>query len=108
MFIISFVMFLTNAVYYSLTNFYFNFSLLELASEGSSYIADTIKNTPVYVYILAIFIFVLAIVAVKNIKKGECFQWKKLLAAVVIFICLHLIIPVTMGSGNKNLKWNSF
>ena len=108
MFIISFVMFLTNAVYYSLTNFYFNFSLLELASEGSSYIADTIKNTPVYVYILAIFIFVLAIVAVKNIKKGECFQWKKLLAAVVIFICLHLFIPVTMGSGNKNLKWNSF
>lgn len=108
MFIISFVMFLTNAVYYSLTNFYFNFSLLELASEGSSYIADTIKNTPVYVYILAIFIFVLAIVAVKNMKKSECFQWKKLLAAVVIFICLHLIIPVTMGSGNKNLKWNSF
>ena len=36
MFIISFVLFLTNAVYYSLTNFYFNFSLLELASEGSS------------------------------------------------------------------------
>ena len=29
-------------------------------------------------------------------------EWKKLLAAVVIFICLHLIIPVTMGSGNKN------
>ena len=94
MFIISFVLFLTNAVYYSLTNFYFNFSLLELASEGSSYIADTIKNTPVYVYILAIFIFVLAIVAVKNMKKGECFQWKKLLAAQILQRTLFKYIAI--------------
>ena len=45
---------------------------------------EVIKNTPVYVYILAIFIFVLAIVAVKNMKKSECFQWKKLLAAQIL------------------------
>lgn len=108
MFIISFIMFLTNAIYYSLTSFYFNFSLLELASEGSSYIADTIKHTPVYVYILAAVVIVLAVIATVSTKKSEKFQWKKLVAAVIIFVCLHLLIPVTMGSGNKNLRWNSF
>lgn len=107
-FILSFIMFLTNAIYYSLTSFYFNFSLLELASEGSSYIADTIKNTPVYVYILAVFVIMLAVIATKNMKKNETFKFKKLSVAIIIFICLHILIPVTMGSGNKNLKWNSF
>jgi lipoteichoic acid synthase len=107
-FIISFIMFLTNAIYYPLTSFYFNFSLLELASEGSSYIGDTIKHTPVYVYIIALIVVVLAVAATINMKKSEKFQGRKLLISFIVFICLHLLIPVTMGSGNKNLRWNSF
>lgn len=107
-FIISFIMFLTNAIYYPLTSFYFNFSLLELASEGSSYIGDTIKHTPVYVYIIALIVVVLAAAATINMKKSEKFQGRKLLISFIVFICLHLLIPVTMGSGNKNLRWNSF
>ena len=44
-------MFLTNNIYYSMTNTFFDFNLLESASEGSPYILDTIKNANKIVFI---------------------------------------------------------
>ena len=42
-----------------MTNTFFDFNLLESASEGSPYILDTIKNAKPIVYLSAIFIIYL-------------------------------------------------
>ena len=44
-------MFLVNNVYYSMTKTFFDFNLLESASEGAPYILDTIKNCNPLVYL---------------------------------------------------------
>ena len=53
------IMFLTNNVYFSMTKTFFDFNLLESASEGAPYILDTIKNANKLVYLALIFIIVL-------------------------------------------------
>ena len=50
------IIFLVNNVYYSMTKTFFDFNLLESASEGAPYIIDTLKNTNLLVYISFIFI----------------------------------------------------
>ena len=61
------IVFLTNNVYYSMTKTFFDFSLLESASEGSPYIMDTLLNTNLLVYISCIFIIVLTLYVLKYI-----------------------------------------
>ena len=61
LFILAYVLFLTNTVYYSLTGFYFSFNLMLMASEGSSYIVDTIIHANPIIYVAAIIILIIAI-----------------------------------------------
>ena len=56
-----FIMFLVNNIYYSITNTFFDFILLESISEGSSYIIDVLKNTNILTYLLIILIMYLKI-----------------------------------------------
>ena len=106
------VMFLTNAVYYSLTGFYFNFSLLQMAGEGSSYIMDTILGTPVYVYALLIFIVIVIILVFRTASKERVFyeesRPKRLVMVILLFVVLHILAPYSLGKGTDGLKWNSF
>ena len=51
LFIISFAIFITNNIYYSMTDTFFDFSLILLASEGSEYFMDAILNGNIWVYI---------------------------------------------------------
>ena len=60
-------LFLVNNIYYSMTSTFFDFTLLESASEGSSYILETIKNANILIYISAIFIIYLIYTGVKKI-----------------------------------------
>ena len=57
-FILSFALFITNNIYYSMTDTFFDFSLLMLASEGSEYFLDAIKNCNIWVYVSAILILI--------------------------------------------------
>ena len=52
--VLSLIIFYVNNVYYGLTNNFFDFSLLEMASEGSSYIMDAIKSTNLWIYVVSI------------------------------------------------------
>ena len=66
LFIISFILFITNNIYYSMTDSFFSFNLLGLASEGSDYFLDAIINCNIWVYISAVVIIVTFIIGIKN------------------------------------------
>ena len=106
--IIFLVLFLTNNVYFSMTNTFFDFNLLESASEGSPYILDAIKNCNPLVYVSLIFIIILIILGYKKIPDTNKNNRKLLLIIVFTFVLLHLVMPLTLGKPNKSLTWSSW
>ena len=105
---ISIFLFLLNNIYYSLTKNFFDFSLLESASEGTPYILDTIKKCNPLVYISVIFIIVLIVIGFKNIERKQKNNYNLLARTLLIFLVLHLVTPLTLGFANKELSWSSW
>ena len=106
--IIFLLMFLTNNVYYSMTKTFFDFNLLESASEGAPYIIDTLKNCNVLVYISFIFIILLIVFAYKKIPYKTKNNNKLLIYTIIIFLIIHLLSPISLGKANKSLTWSSW
>lgn len=102
------IIFLVNNVYYSMTKTFFDFNLLESASEGAPYILDTVKNANALVYLSAIFIIYLIYLGYKKIPYKTKNNYKYLLITVIIFLLAHLITPITLGKANKELTWSSW
>lgn len=107
-FIISFALFLTNCIYYSMTSLVFGFNLLELRDEGSSYILDTILNTNPLIYVFAIALIVIGIITGKKLPANDKCKPKRFLKVFVFFLVLHTLTPFLLGHANNNLKWNNF
>lgn len=107
-FIISFILFLLNNIYYSMTNTFFDFSLLLLAGEGSSYILDAILNCNILVYILSIIIILTFIVALKYFPKRNKTNLKKIIKVFFAFLIIHTLIPLLLGSPDKELTWSTW
>ena len=101
-------MFLVNNVYYSMTRSFFDFSLIESASEGAPYMIEALKNCNVFVY----FAFAIVVISIINgYKKYPHFEKnnKELaLLVFVLFLTLHLLAPYTLGRANVNLTWSSW
>jgi len=102
------ILFLVHNVYYSMTNTFFDFNLIESASEGSPYILDTIKNAKPIVYISAIFIVYLIKLGYKRIPYKTKNNYPKALLISIIFILFHSYIPTTLGKANEELTWSSW
>lgn len=106
--IIFLLMFLTNNVYYSMTKTFFDFNLLQSASEGSPYILDAIKNCNIMIYVAFVFIIMLIIYAYNRIpyktKSNRCL----LAHTLLIFLLIHMFAPITLGKANKSLTWSSW
>ena len=106
--IIFIALFLTNNVYYSMTKTFFDFNLIESASEGAPYILDTIKNCNLLVYVAFLFILIVTIYAYKRIPYKTKNNYKSLIYVLVIFLVLHIITPFTLGKANSELTWSSW
>ena len=92
--IIFLVLFLTNNIYYSMTKTFFDFNLLESASEGAPYIVDTIKNCNPIVYITFIIIVITIIIAYKKIPSNTSYNNKLLIKTILLFLSiLYAIMP---------------
>ena len=102
------IVFLGNNIYFSLTSNFFDFSLMESASEGAPYLWDTIKNCNLFVYVCAIIIIISAYQAVKRIPKAEKFNFKLLGVTLLLFAICHSLVPLTLGKANEDLTWSSW
>ncbi|MBQ2873644.1 MAG: LTA synthase family protein [Bacilli bacterium] len=102
------IIFLVNNVYYSMTSTFFDFNLLESASEGAPYIIDTIKNANILVYISFISIIFLIYHGYKRIPYKTKNNPKLILSIIIIFLISHIITPLTLGKANEELTWSSW
>lgn len=106
--VLSLIIFYVNNVYYGLTNNFFDFSLLEMASEGSSYILDAIKSTGLWIYVVSIIAVYTGINGYKHIPNYEINNYKFLLKTFVVFLVGHFAIPILLGPSNSDLSWNTW
>lgn len=106
LFIVSFIVTITNIVYYSKTEYLFSFNLLMMADEGSSYIWDSIKSVNVLFYFAIVIILLIGIFTFWKIKKGNRTSWKLFIVYLILFSVLHSLIPLGMFE-NKGNVWNS-
>ena len=107
-FILSLALYLVNNIYYSMTGVFFDFSMLLLASEGSEYLIDAIKNCDLSVYLFLIPIFITFILAIKVYPKEEHKSYKGIILTIFIFIVLHSITPIFLGKANEELTWSTW
>ncbi len=107
-FSISFILFILHNVYFSLTKEIFDFHLLELAGEGSSYFIDAIKSTSIWVYLSAVFILIMFVFCIIKLPTLERTNYKMMLGFLITFIALHFITPLSLGKANNGLSWNTW
>lgn len=107
-FILSFGLFITNNVYYSMTDTFFDFSLVLLAGEGSSYIKDALLTCNIWVYVLSALTLILFIFAYKNYPNNERNNYKSLMITLIVFIILHTLTPFLLGKKNDELTWSTW
>ena len=107
-FILSLALFITNNVYYSMTNSFFDFSLIMMAGEGSVYIIDAILNCNIWVYISCIIIIISFIFALKYFPSRKKTNLKNIIRVFFIFLIVHFIIPFLLGSPNNELTWSTW
>ena len=104
----SIVMFLAHNLYYIYFKVFFDFSVLSAASEGSSYLLDTLKDIKLWMYIIIIISISLVILTYKNFNKNRKNHGKNILKTLIIFIIIHLIIPFTFGGATTSLEWSAW
>lgn len=107
-FIISLAIYLVNNIYFSMTGVFFDFSMVLLASEGSSYLLDSIKNCNSLVYLLLIPILLSFFFSLKVFPKHEKGRYKALVISIFAFIILHSITPIFLGKANEELTWSTW
>ncbi len=101
-------LFLVNNVYYSMTKTFFDFNLMESASEGSPYIMDALKNCNPLVYVAFFVVVIFIVIGYKKFPKSNENKYKALGIVLLVFIILQLLVPFSLGKANKKLTWSSW
>ena len=102
------IMFLVNNVYYSMTNTFFDFNLIESASEGAPYILDTILNANPTIYLSMVLILYLIYLGYKKIPYKTRNNKKRIFLVIILFLLGYINIPSTLGKANEELTWSSW
>ena len=102
------LLFFVNGVYYSIMSNFFNFTLLESASEGMAYSLDALKNCNPLVYIAFFTIPISIFFGIKYFPKRDKNDYQGLLHILILFVILHLITPLLLGRAHTDLTWSSW
>ena len=103
-----FILYFVQNIYYSSMNTFFSFSLLALASEGMVYAWNTIISCNIWVYIVSILILVSYIFSLKHFPRNRGYNKKNILRISVLFLVIHFVAKLFLGSGNFELTWDSW
>ncbi len=104
----SFVMFLVHNLYYVYFKIFFDFSVLSAASEGSSYLLDTLKDIRPWMYLVMLISIVFMVLTYKNFNQNKKSNVRNSLIVIIMFIVLHSVYPLTFGQATKELEWNAW
>ncbi len=104
----SFVMFLVHNLYYVYFKIFFDFSVLSAASEGSSYLLDTLKDIKLWMYLVMIISVIFMVLTYKYFNRNKKSNLRYAIIVSVLFVVFHSMIPVTFGSATTTLEWNAW
>ena len=102
------ILFLVNGIYYSATSNFFDFSILGLASEGSSYFLDVIKSCNIWVYVVTIFLIALLVLNIKLFPKKDFYCKQRIFIVLIIFVSLYFGAKHDLGKANFELTWDTW
>ena len=102
------VLFFVHGVYFSMTKNFFDFSLMEAASEGAPYIFNALAHCKLIVYFEVVILIITTIIGFINIPENKNNNYKTFGIICVVFLILHILTPFTLGKANKDLTWNSW
>ncbi len=105
---IFFIIFLVNIVYYPYTEFFFSFNLLLMASEGSSYVLDTIINTNPVIFGIAFVVLMVGLITIKKFPRKQGNHFKRAGIIAGLFVVLHMVTPLFYGGANSGLEWDTW
>lgn len=108
LFFLFFILFFVQGVYYTTMNNYFSFSLMALASEGSAYFIDVLIRCNIWVYISSLFVLIAFFLALYMFPKNISYQKNKIVKISFIFLLLHIISKLCLGTGNFELTWDTW
>lgn len=107
-YIFNLIMFLVHSIYYSYFNQFFDWSVMQVAGEGTAYFSSVFSNIkPLEIIIIIISIF-LTISGIKNIKHSTKFNIKKFILIISIFICGKFLLPLGLGNNNSEVEWDDW
>ena len=91
-----------------MTDNFFDFSLMEMASESTSYIFDTVLKAKIWIYLVCLVVMVFGIWVLKMIPNKKENDYKNLMVVFVFFLVFHSFIPMLYGKANSELTWNTW
>ena len=100
--------FLLNNVYYSMTDNFFDFSLIAMARASTSYIFDTLLKAKIWIYLVCLAVMIFGIWVLKMIPNKKENDYKNLIVIFVLFLVFHSFIPFLYGKANNELTWNTW
>lgn len=101
-------MFLVHNLYYTYFKVFFDFSILSATSEGSSYLLDTLKDITPWMYIIMFLSIILMILTYKKFPKNKENKFKVIGLTSLIFVIIHLLLPLSFGDATTELEWNAW
>lgn len=107
-FIVFYVLFLTNCIYYLYTGFFFSFNILQMAEQAKTYISDVVLNTNPLFFVIALIILIIAVVVIVKFPEKKKGNYKQIGFICIGFIVMHLIIPLFMGGMESDLEWDNW
>lgn len=106
--IICIFIFIVNNVYYSMTDNFFDFSLVAMADEGSSYLIDAIVSAKIWIYLVAVLMLGLGFFNLRFLPKIKENNYGNIVILFIVFLVFHNFIPLLYGSANAELTWNTW
>ena len=107
-YILSCIMFLVHAIYFSYFNVFFDFSVLQIAAEGTDYLETVLLNVKLWVIIITIVSIILTVKGLKLIKHDRKTDYIKLIIIILIFIVFQLFTPLILGKKNTEVEWDDW
>ncbi len=107
-FIIFMLLYFIHNIYFGISSNFFSFSILGLASEGSTYFGDAIAKSSIWIYVIALVIIASFIISLKFFPKNTEFRKKRLVIFIIVFLMMHFGTKLTLGKANVELTWNTW
>lgn len=107
-FLLFYILFNVNGIYYFTTGNYFGMNLISLFGEGSSYFLDSLRACPWYFYLSSLVILGLFIYGYYLFPKRKKTSISKIISVIIVFLILRFNATIFLGKGNFELTWDSW